>query len=282
MSIKYAIDRLLTPDQLDLTTNIMAQHHNYDAIVSEYTVHLIEGLSSYNIADKYGNIYFLYNIEDKKVDRILKIFTDIDSFQREVNGYNKLENYAPKLYGYGDVISYNYTDGLPRVEKYLIVEKYDGDLYDLLEQINQDSSLDIAGKNEYKRRIMKTIKDMILEVNRAGYRHGDFHRGNIVYKRNTDGTIKLAFIDFELLIEYDRHGRVISAKDYDNTSDNFTDYNQYYDLMNLETNLVSAGIKFTIPEIDRQFFWARQGPAEIEDYEYAIREDSPAGILVID
>lgn len=133
------------------------------------------------------------------------------------------------------------TDLIPKIEffkecinegqKSLLIkmEKYDGDLGNYVRT------------NPTTTELTKSLQEIIEKSLRLNFeyniRHQDFHEGNIVYKKTPSG-IKWAFIDFELSIVYDEHKHVVKTG-FDKRDSRLEQYNPYYDLINLEYNLLT-------------------------------------------
>ena len=165
---------------------------------------------------------------------------------------------TPKVFLYKECIH----EGLPSI--LIKMEKYDGDLSDY---IDTNPTLEELTQS------LQEIIDKSLQLNLIHkIRHGDFHMGNIVYKKMPQGSLKWAFIDFELSAIYDHNDQLlkVTAKDSAEIRHHYQ-YNPLYDLINLESNLMTSENylvlrtkKSSLLQKYRDHYLSTMGDAEME------------------
>lgn len=172
--------------------------------------------------------------------------------------YNKLkyDNITPKLIDTWESTIYDYfrTPVATRKMMALLLEKYDGDVYDLLRENITD---------EQRQLIFKTIIEKNLKLNfNYGIRHGDFHTGNVVYRKRGNIT-EIRFIDFELSSIYDENHRLVQTGITDGDTKYF-DYNPYYDLLAFVHGLYGFNIHIEFPAENTLHYLSLLGEADFE------------------
>lgn len=266
----------------------------YDSVITNHIDQIKTKYLGHNIiliGDRaYINVYRQYHTmgqspnfvcdHEGRCNYYMKIYyTDSGSYQRELLIYDNprehIRNYAPKMFDTWSGIVIDINSLYEESVDVIIIEKYEGTLYDLLTQFNK--IYPVRELPAALKVILEYIKKLSLDFNRY-FRHGDLHLDNIVYRKITlstdqEETYDFKLIDFEFLIEYDSKHRVISHPSLE-IPKQFFDYHPYYDLLQLEKSLLTSPfpyiIRFDVPQSERDFYESFLGEAEIEDLQLAL------------
>ena len=131
-------------------------------------------------------------LEQKKSSSIKNIpIDDIIFNEIYINMVMSNNGIAPKVYDYA----------MKNKKGYIVMDKYDGTLTDLLHRYQYDKTIDFKS-------IKEILKNYIKKMHDLGIVHRDLSSNNIVYK--TDGSI--AIIDYEFSIYSDN--KDLRSRDY--------------------------------------------------------------------
>ena len=144
----------------------------YNNLIKKYTFIKLVGKGTY------GSAFLVINNKNERAIVKIQKIQRVD-FLREVVMHKRLDRLglAPKFYG-ADIW---YNCGI------IEMEEMDGILYNFLLEKRDDKTLD---------NILSQLKSLLIKKNKEGIIHGDLHTGNIAYKYQKDGELKVYMIDF--------------------------------------------------------------------------------------
>ena len=104
------------------------------------------------------------NVYDIGEGKVIKIARDGQSLEREAKIQNKLSAISPKIFAYRD--------------NWIIMEKMDGTLYDIIKTHIQDKPL----FNMLIKSVKRDVRHAIKKMHESGIIHNDLKSSNIFYK----------------------------------------------------------------------------------------------------
>jgi predicted Ser/Thr protein kinase len=237
-------------DLNDQLTHTFPHNHYY----CDESIRLVDCRSAYQIQSKLSDCVYLGG-KDGKSDYIIKV----DRGKFESNVYKLLDgsNICPMLLDTSICSYYDLLNGSCGTAHVLVLERYDGDLFSLLD--NNLTPIQM-------RSIIQTIIDLSLRMNlQYGIRHGDLGFNNIVYRNNNPYDIRI--IDFDSSTIYDNNHKIVKTA-YREPQSEKLQYNPYWDLLKLES--LDPHLYFKVPQVYRDHYY---------QFHSKIERNSPSSLI---